>query len=65
MMDPARAAQVILDGVARNKAMIVFPASIRWGRRLERLFPVVSNKILLRQMRESRRYRTAEEQVPG
>jgi NAD(P)-dependent dehydrogenase (short-subunit alcohol dehydrogenase family) len=65
MMDPARAAQVILDGVARNKAMIVFPASIRWGRRLDRLVPGLSNRILLRQMRESRRYRTADEQVPG
>ena len=60
MMDPARAAQVILDGVARNKALIVFPAAIRWGRRLDRLFPGLSDRIQLRQMRESRRYRTAE-----
>ena len=65
MMDPARAARVILDGVARNKAMIVFPASIRWARRAERLFPSLSDRILLRQMRESRRYRTADEQVRG
>jgi NAD(P)-dependent dehydrogenase (short-subunit alcohol dehydrogenase family) len=65
MMDPARAARVILDGVARNKAMIVFPASIRWARRAERLFPGLSDGILLRQMRESRRYRTADEHVPG
>jgi NAD(P)-dependent dehydrogenase (short-subunit alcohol dehydrogenase family) len=65
MMDPAQAAQVILDGVARNKAMIVFPASIRWGRRLDRLLPGLSNRILLRQMRELRRYRTAGDQVPG
>lgn len=65
MMEPERAAQVILDGVARNKALIVFPASIRWGRRLDRLFPGLSNRILLRQMREERRYRTADERVPG
>ena len=65
MMEPERAAQVILDGVARNKALIVFPAAIRWGRRLDRLFPGLSNKILLRQMRELRRYRTADEHVPG
>ena len=45
--------------------MIVFPASIRWARRADRLLPGLSNKILLRQMRESRRYRTADEQVPG
>jgi NAD(P)-dependent dehydrogenase (short-subunit alcohol dehydrogenase family) len=60
MMDPARAAQVILDGVARNKALIVFPAVIRWARRLNRLLPGLSDRIQLRQMRESRRYRTAE-----
>jgi NAD(P)-dependent dehydrogenase (short-subunit alcohol dehydrogenase family) len=65
MMEPERAAQVILDGVARNKALIVFPASIRWARRADRLFPGLSNKILLRQMRELRRYRTADERVPG
>jgi len=65
MMEPERAARVILAGVDRNKAMIVFPASIRWGRRLDRLFPGLSNRILLRQMRESRRYRTAEDQVPS
>jgi len=64
MMEPEQAARVILDGVARNKALIVFPAAIRWGRRLDRLVPGLSNKILLRQMRESRRYRTAAEQVP-
>jgi NAD(P)-dependent dehydrogenase (short-subunit alcohol dehydrogenase family) len=64
MMEPERAAQVILDGVARNKALIVFPASIRWARRADRLFPGLSNKILLRQMRELRQYRTADEQVP-
>jgi NAD(P)-dependent dehydrogenase (short-subunit alcohol dehydrogenase family) len=65
MMEPERAAQVILDGVARNKALIVFPASIRWGRRLDRLLPGLSDRILLRQMRELRRYRTADEHVPG
>jgi hypothetical protein len=65
MMEPGRAAQVILDGVARNKALIVFPAEIRWGRRLDRLFPGISNRILLRQTRTLRQYRTAAEQVPG
>jgi NAD(P)-dependent dehydrogenase (short-subunit alcohol dehydrogenase family) len=59
MMEPSRAARVILDGVARNKALIVFPASIRWARRASRLFPSLGDRILLRQMRESRSYRTA------
>jgi NAD(P)-dependent dehydrogenase (short-subunit alcohol dehydrogenase family) len=59
MMAPSRAAQVILDGVARNKALIVFPASIRWARRANYFLPGLSDRILVRQMRQSRRYRTA------
>ena len=60
MMEPARAAQVILDGVARNRALIVFPASIRWARRASLLLPRLGDQILLRQLRKSRTYRTAE-----
>jgi NAD(P)-dependent dehydrogenase (short-subunit alcohol dehydrogenase family) len=63
MMTSARAAQVILDGVARNKAMIVFPGSIRWARHLVLLIPGLSDRVLLRQFRALRRYRTADEQV--
>lgn len=59
MMEPSRAAQVILDGVARNQAVIAFPASIRWARRAYRLFPRLIERELLRQLRELRRYRTA------
>jgi NAD(P)-dependent dehydrogenase (short-subunit alcohol dehydrogenase family) len=58
MMAPSRAAQAILDGVARNKALIVFPASIRWARRANYVFPGLSDRTLLRQMRQSRDYRT-------
>ena len=58
MMEPSRAAQVILDGVARNQAVIVFPASIRWARRAYRLFPRVIEREMLRRWRELRRYRT-------
>jgi NAD(P)-dependent dehydrogenase (short-subunit alcohol dehydrogenase family) len=64
MMEPSRAAQIILDGVARNQAMIVFPASIRWARRAAGLFPRVSDRYLLRQMREQRKYRTAAPVAP-
>jgi NAD(P)-dependent dehydrogenase (short-subunit alcohol dehydrogenase family) len=63
MMAPTRAAQVILDGVARNKVMIVFPGSIRWARHLVLLIPGLSDRVLLRQFRALRRYRTADEQV--
>ena len=59
MMEPSQAAQVILDGVARNQAVIAFPASIRWARRAYRLFPHLIERELLRQLRELRRYRTA------
>jgi NAD(P)-dependent dehydrogenase (short-subunit alcohol dehydrogenase family) len=63
MMEPARAAQVILSGVARNQAVIAFPASIRWARRAYRLFPRVFERELLRRWRELRRYRTAATEV--
>jgi len=63
MMAPDLAARVILGGVARNRAMIVFPASIRWGRHLVRLIPGLSDRILLRHFRTLRAYRTANEQV--
>jgi hypothetical protein len=46
--------------VARNKAMIVFPASIRWARRAVFFFPGLSDRVLLRLMRQSRQYRTTE-----
>ena len=64
MMAPSRAAQVILDGVARNKALIVFPASMRWARRAAHFLPALSDRILVRQMRQSREYRTAAPVAP-
>jgi NAD(P)-dependent dehydrogenase (short-subunit alcohol dehydrogenase family) len=39
MMTADQAAQVILDGVARNKPVILFPAGIRWARRVYYVFP--------------------------
>ncbi len=61
MMAPPRAAQVILDGVARNQPVIVFPASIRWLWRAYRLSPGLLSRLaapLIRnQLRELRRYR--------
>jgi len=59
MMAPSRAAQVILDGVARDKALIVFPGSMRWARRANSLFPRLVDWILVRQLRQFRKYRTA------
>jgi len=59
MMEPSRAAQVILDGVARNKALIVFPASVRWLRRANQIFPGLSERGLLRQFRQRQQWMRA------
>jgi NAD(P)-dependent dehydrogenase (short-subunit alcohol dehydrogenase family) len=59
MMEPARAARVILDGVARNQAVIAFPASIRWARHANGIFPRVFERELLRRWRELRKFRPA------
>ena len=65
MMAPSRAAQVILDGVARDKALIVFPASVRGARRASYFFPGLGDRILVRHVRQLRRYRTAAPVAPG
>jgi NAD(P)-dependent dehydrogenase (short-subunit alcohol dehydrogenase family) len=52
MMQAARAAEVILNGVIRNQALIVFPASIRWARRAYHLFPRLIDREMLRQFRQ-------------
>jgi NAD(P)-dependent dehydrogenase (short-subunit alcohol dehydrogenase family) len=60
MIESAQAAHAILDGVARNQAMIVFPASARWVRRVYRLFPgVIDRYYFLPLVRDLRRHRTA------
>jgi NAD(P)-dependent dehydrogenase (short-subunit alcohol dehydrogenase family) len=59
MMAPSRAAEVILDGVARDKALIVFPASMRWARRVSSVLPGLVDWVLIRQLRQFRKYRTA------
>jgi NAD(P)-dependent dehydrogenase (short-subunit alcohol dehydrogenase family) len=61
MMEAAKAAQVILRGVARNQALIVFPAGMRRARRAFLLFPRVLERSLRAQMRVLRRYRAASD----
>jgi NAD(P)-dependent dehydrogenase (short-subunit alcohol dehydrogenase family) len=65
MMDATRAAEVILDGVARNQALIVFPASIRWARRAYHLFPGAAERELLRQLRRRRNRLRITRKGPG
>ena len=58
-IEAAQAAQVILDGVARNQAVIAFPGYIRLAWRVYRLFPRVVERGTPRQVREARTHRTA------
>ena len=46
MMEPPQAAQVILDGLEKNQAVIVFPASIRWVWRAYRVAPALISRLL-------------------
>jgi len=59
MIEAAQAAQVILDGVARNQAVIAFPGYVRLAWRAYRLFPRVVERGIPRQVREARSYRIA------
>jgi hypothetical protein len=59
MVEPSQAARVILDGVARNRALIAFPAYVRWAWRAACLVPRVLDQAAPRQLREIREYRTA------
>jgi hypothetical protein len=48
MMAADQAARVVMDGVARNTAVIVFPATIRWVRRLYLVWPRPVERSLVR-----------------
>ena len=54
IMAADQAARVILDGVARNIAVIVFPANIRWTRRLYLVWPRPVEQALVRMARRAR-----------
>jgi NAD(P)-dependent dehydrogenase (short-subunit alcohol dehydrogenase family) len=57
MMPADQAARVIIDGVARNTAVIVFPANMRWARRLYLVWPRLVEQSLVRKWRGVRAYR--------
>ncbi|HKN00724.1 MAG TPA: SDR family oxidoreductase [Candidatus Binataceae bacterium] len=59
LMSATKAAHVILRGVARNQALIVFPLSIRLAWRVYRLVPRAADPIGVRIMRNLRRIRIA------
>ncbi len=60
MMGAAQAARVILDGVARNRAVIAFPGYMRLAWRVSCLFPRLVDRAAPRQIRDMRKYRGSE-----
>jgi len=56
-MDVSKAVRIILDGVSKNKAMIIFPLSIRVARHVDRLFPHLTELLWIKGMRYFREYR--------
>ena len=60
MVEAAQAARVILDGVARNRAVIAFPGYMRVAWRVSCLFPRLLDRTAPRQIRTVRRYRGSE-----
>lgn len=56
-MEASEAARVILKGVAHNRSIIIFPASVAWAWRLYRLFPALTDRAWLGRIREFRKYR--------
>jgi len=61
MIEASQAAVMILDGVARNRALIIFPAYVRWGWRVYRLLPRAIERVFVLRIRQLRKFRTATE----
>jgi NAD(P)-dependent dehydrogenase (short-subunit alcohol dehydrogenase family) len=59
MIEAERAARVVMDGVARNQALIAFPAYVRLAWRLSCLFPGLLDRGASRQIRDMRRHRAS------
>jgi NAD(P)-dependent dehydrogenase (short-subunit alcohol dehydrogenase family) len=63
MLTADQAARMILEGVARNKPVILFPAGIRWARRLYYVFPrLIGHQV--QHWHRRRAHRLAEPRVP-
>lgn len=55
------AADIILDGVIRDKDVIIFPSNVKWAWRLHRWFPRLLDKAWLEKIRSLRRLRRESE----
>lgn len=64
VMPAAKAALVILDGVARNRAVIPFPASVRRARRIYHYFPGFIDRSTLAKVRKARTLRGTTDDSP-
>lgn len=51
------AAQIILDGVLKNKAIIIFPKAVAFAWKLNRWFPRIMESVWVKRMRDFRQYR--------
>ncbi|EFU40553.1 short-chain dehydrogenase/reductase SDR [Paenibacillus vortex V453] len=54
-MNPREAVDIILKGVIKNKAIIIFPASVRWAWRIYRFFPRLLDQAWLQKIRRIRK----------
>lgn len=64
-MDASEAVRIILDGVARNQAIIIFPFSVRMAWHLHKLFPRLMETAWVKRIRDLRRYRHAVIETRG
>ncbi|MBV9448905.1 MAG: SDR family oxidoreductase [Streptosporangiaceae bacterium] len=67
MLEAERAARAIMDGVARNRALIAFPGYVRLAWRVTCLFPRLLDRTGRRRVQETRKYRTphGDGWIPG
>ena len=56
-VEASDAARYILNGVARNRSIIIFPVSVRWAWRIYRVFPDLLDRAWLGRIRDFRKYR--------
>lgn len=54
-MNPSEAIDIILNGIIKNKAIIIFPASVQWAWRIYRFFPRLLDQAWLQKIRNIRK----------
>lgn len=54
-MSTAEAVNIILNGIQKDKAIIIFPTSVKWAWRINRLFPHLLDNVWIEKIRNIRR----------